>query len=1081
MTPKDMQAVMVAMRAVTETVEGLSNMVLALPEKLKEQLDEMRATIADQAKVFDLRMGSAQTAFIERSDELRGLFESTSKAASVRMDETAKIIADNRAVLDELALSTDLSVQTLIEGSDSAKQVTAELAAEFDKRAKAVSEGVFELNRKLATVVPEAETAFRAVIEGEFAERFANVEEMVSSQVSTVRGELTDVITGSIEAVTLQIGKATQEVHETYTAQLLGLNKQNDEIVSDTLKLTGKLERRIENLAEEQRNYATVTVPSLVSEAVLTVGQMVEEHKGETETKLGTFTEVVQRIDGEISGVKAAIEGVSEQQVESMKVNVQMLRGETEAAVTEAIVIAGKQVSAVAVVVEELSKSTTERADALEKATTGVAQTVNDLHTAHVALEKKQADDLDKTVRNISERSQTDAHRVQALSETIAERLSKETHERTEALSAVTVTLGALETAVSSAADANESIVKLVKLSDEATRGLTERTLQEVGSINKLVAELRESTETSMQVHREQVAQRNEAVEQQFTIVAKSIDASGISVGELRAAIEATRDATADALELAGNELDARIETAISLTNSRLLDLDERIDKSEETVRAELVAAGDAYRANTAEVFDKAVAAIEAIGKTQAELHAAATETAETLAKAMGRVDTVERTAGAAVTAEQLVQATRELGGRIEDAAKVNGTVEGILKDVNSLFEAKENQSALLGTIQSSVGANAERIEEVAKSTENHIGAEGVALITTEIRDAVAVVAKRVAEVGELFDNDRETLGNVKAALGAVTEQVESVAKQAETFATHEAVAGLDSNLAEVLKNVETVNETVEVHANTLGNIQSKVGELGQQIEARPTAEEVTKQIDAIDGSVRSLLTAVAENTDVKELDERVTAVVLEFGAVRDGVETLRKTIEYETTSLATAVDKRFESLPAPVEPGITPEQMAELETRVLSKTELPEPPVPTLEATMADGNLVITLGFGGAMKSVEIPVELGMRHRGVYGDGTKYKAGDVVTHKGSGWVCNGGQTGAPGTDTTGWTLFIKRGADGRSVKSYPGHVEGTRYMQGDFLRLHNSLWQAAANTMRVPEGSVHESTPEWTLIGGVQ
>jgi hypothetical protein len=55
--------------------------------------------------------------------------------------------------------------------------------------------------------------------------------------------------------------------------------------------------------------------------------------------------------------------------------------------------------------------------------------------------------------------------------------------------------------------------------------------------------------------------------------------------------------------------------------------------------------------------------------------------------------------------------------------------------------------------------------------------------------------------------------------------------------------------------------------------------------------------------------------------------------------------------------------------------------------------------------------------------------YRGVWRDG-EYEAGDIVTWAGSLWHANGSTKDKPGDGDTAWTLIVKRGRDGKDLRS---------------------------------------------------
>jgi Carbohydrate-binding module family 5/12 len=59
-----------------------------------------------------------------------------------------------------------------------------------------------------------------------------------------------------------------------------------------------------------------------------------------------------------------------------------------------------------------------------------------------------------------------------------------------------------------------------------------------------------------------------------------------------------------------------------------------------------------------------------------------------------------------------------------------------------------------------------------------------------------------------------------------------------------------------------------------------------------------------------------------------------------------------------------------------------------------------------------------------------GLKDAGVWRDGMAYQPGDVVTYRGSAWVCNSAhQATASGFDHRCFRLMVKKGADGRDLR----------------------------------------------------
>ena len=61
----------------------------------------------------------------------------------------------------------------------------------------------------------------------------------------------------------------------------------------------------------------------------------------------------------------------------------------------------------------------------------------------------------------------------------------------------------------------------------------------------------------------------------------------------------------------------------------------------------------------------------------------------------------------------------------------------------------------------------------------------------------------------------------------------------------------------------------------------------------------------------------------------------------------------------------------------------------------------------------------------------LSLRYCGVWNERSTYKAGNLTTHAGSLWHANIDHVSTvPGSDPTGWTLCVKRGADSPGARA---------------------------------------------------
>jgi integrin beta 3 len=84
------------------------------------------------------------------------------------------------------------------------------------------------------------------------------------------------------------------------------------------------------------------------------------------------------------------------------------------------------------------------------------------------------------------------------------------------------------------------------------------------------------------------------------------------------------------------------------------------------------------------------------------------------------------------------------------------------------------------------------------------------------------------------------------------------------------------------------------------------------------------------------------------------------------------------------------------------------------------------------DRTFTLTFARGTLTKSFSFVLPY-MRYQGVYNEGQKYTAGDVVTWAGSTWHCAEPTTTKPGEGSKAWTLCVKRGRDGKDGKDAQG------------------------------------------------
>lgn len=301
----------------------------------------------------------------------------------------------------------------------------------------------------------------------------------------------------------------------------------------------------------------------------------------------------------------------------------------------------------------------------------------------------------------------------------------------------------------------------------------------------------------------------------------------------------------------------------------------------------------------------------------------------------------------------------------------------------------------------------------------------------------------------------------------------------------------LDQSSTEMFAKSDSEYNTVNLRLNILmgqvDSIDRVVGELTSVVpEYEERITEVRNSADGLSRTVQSLQDTLQENlegyaakhaTDYGMLDSRISSVVEQF-------EEFSRTTGELTAKVSAGVGTVLDA-------DQVQTLRADLMETLFASVRSCMPQVAFRQyVDEGDGTLVVSMdapGEDGKPVTYEnkFKLDIGMRYRSVYKKDETYTAGDSVTHDGSMWLCRGGQTGAPGKDYTGWQLIVKRGGngkDGYSPTAYAAHKDGNVYHSGDFLRVHNRLWQCnEASTETTPGATQMNSSASWTLIGGVQ
>jgi hypothetical protein len=244
-----------------------------------------------------------------------------------------------------------------------------------------------------------------------------------------------------------------------------------------------------------------------------------------------------------------------------------------------------------------------------------------------------------------------------------------------------------------------------------------------------------------------------------------------------------------------------------------------------------------------------------------------------------------------------------------------------------------------------------------------------------------------------------------------------------------------------------------------LAAVAARLDAMEKRIEAIPAPVDLSADLAAVKAAVEAIeipeIPPLPELPDVAGLvDEAVKRAVADIPAPQDGKSV---TVEDIAPLIASEVEKRVSELPKPKdgEPGrdgLDVKEMFRAEGRRLvavmsdgTTRDLGvfvgkdgEPGKPGADAVgfddldvTYDGEKTITLKFtkGERVKefSFAMPVVI---DRGVYREGSEYKAGDAVTWGGSLWIAQKDTASKPDAGDE-WRLSVKRGRDGKdgSVK----------------------------------------------------
>lgn len=366
----------------------------------------------------------------------------------------------------------------------------------------------------------------------------------------------------------------------------------------------------------------------------------------------------------------------------------------------------------------------------------------------------------------------------------------------------------------------------------------------------------------------------------------------------------------------------------------------------------------------------------------------------------------------------------------------------------------------------------------------------------TALSETVAAVAKAQAEFNS-------TLARLTCELDTVAVRVDSIDLTPPAVDLSGPTTAIENLAAQFNTHAGVVSARFDIMAESMEELRTAT-----EVSARASEIGVTEAVQAVTLRVEQL---AGELVDTREGMQASTQIIADNLAARvdDATVALSKSVNdvfpYVNDAIAKVKDDmvsvaRREAaeldlayVPPPPPPPQQIDEAALLDKALAEVREKLAAVVPDIVFNQyieeKTGMLVIamdTTDKDGELVTYEnkFALDIGVRYRAVYSKDTKYAAGDMVTHDGSMWLCNGAPTGAPGKDFTGWRLIVKRGANGKdgfTSTVYTCHVAGQKYQPTDFLRIHNRLWQSVCTNEDPPGVTQVSSDNQWLLIGGVQ
>jgi hypothetical protein len=407
---------------------------------------------------------------------------------------------------------------------------------------------------------------------------------------------------------------------------------------------------------------------------------------------------------------------------------------------------------------------------------------------------------------------------------------------------------------------------------------------------------------------------------------------------------------------------------------------------------------------------------------------------------------------------------------------RLSSHLAGLSIDVKAMREeVGDNATAIQG-----VAAGSNEVAQRVKDVGNRLEISSKEF--DALRQACAADFARVeANAASHREAVMQTVSNLIVSIDDARTEFKTIlgAEEAKRKGTDDELMAHVTDLANNFLKVETrmVGELDALRAAALAGDTATLDKAEQRAAmlVKNTAEDLVNELERL----RSAVEALPDTPALAAVESRAAARLA----------SLAETVEASQAALQKQLDTARDLIA--FGNGKVDEVSAELRGLLEAKhgefaeaTFAPQLGPVDVQTSYEDGKLKVRVGLGEQYSESTIPVDIGVRYRGPYKDTMEPKPGDMVTHKGSVWFCKSPAPGAPGKDFTGWQLAVKCGADGRdgrALKCYDLHKEGTVYRNGDFLRANNRLWQCAVEETRsVPEPGDIRTTTQWVLVGGV-